>query len=785
MKLKLKSKADTLFELRPRLTQGKVAPLFISSVKDWEKNSGLIIDQIQAELGSKTVVVRSSAKAEDTSSESLAGAFKSVLSVDCNDKSALTRAISQVINSYASRKNQKDQFFVQEQVEDILLSGVAFTRDIDTCSPYYVINYDDSTGSTESVTSGLGKELKTYLRFRNSPKKIADARLENLFTTIKELENLYHRDDLDIEFAVNKAGIVYILQVRPIAFRDKKPLVSDELLEKFLFKIHKKAEKFNKPHPGLYGKRGLYSVMTDWNPAEMIGIRPRKLGLSLYKDLITDTTWAYQREKYGYKRLRGFPLLVSFLDLPYIDVRVSLSSFVPDALDEDLSHKLVDYYTNQLLAHPSDHDKVEFNIIYSCYDLNIHQKLQKLSNHGFSTLEIDRIKFALLNLTNEVIKEHKGLCQQDLDRISTLDSRYHEIISSDMSTVDKIYWLLEDCRRYGTLPFAGLARAGFIAVQMLRSMVEVEIISDEEYHTFLNSLDTVARQLSTDYAAYQRGKLPKTELKQKYGHLRPGTYDILSPRYDEAFEAYFSGKKISEPPHAKFDLSDEKQQQIKVKLSEHGIEANAESLFNFFRSAIEGREYGKFMFTRNLSDALVLLEELGVRVGVSREELSYLDIKIVRDLYASLSHEDLDVIFQRDISANKASHQMAQAIRLPALIAHEDHIYDFFLDGVEPNYITRNKITEVIVLEDDLHNLDLSNKIVFIKGADPGYDWIFSRDIGGLITMYGGANSHMAIRCAELNIPAVIGCGEQNFKIWSKSERLEIDCSNRQVKVIA
>ena len=25
----------------------------------------------------------------------------------------------------------------------------------------------------------------------------------------------------------------------------------------------------------------------------------------------------------------------------------------------------------------------------------------------------------------------------------------------------KVYWLLEDCRRYGTLPFAGLARAGF------------------------------------------------------------------------------------------------------------------------------------------------------------------------------------------------------------------------------------------------------------------------------------------------------------------------------------
>ena len=34
-----------------------------------------------------------------------------------------------------------------------------------------------------------------------------------------------------------------------------------------------------------------------------------------------------------------------------------------------------------------------------------------------------------------------------------------------MDLIEKVYWLLEDAKRYGTLPFAGLARAGFIAVQ--------------------------------------------------------------------------------------------------------------------------------------------------------------------------------------------------------------------------------------------------------------------------------------------------------------------------------
>ena len=51
--------------------------------------------------------------------------------------------------------------------------------------------------------------------------------------------------------------------------------------------------------------------------------------------------------------------------------------------------------------------------------------------------------------------------------------------------------------------------------------------------------------------------------------------------------------------------------------------------------------------------------------------------------------------------------------------------------------------------QDDIETNSLRNKIVLIEGADPGFDWIFSQNIAGLITKYGGANSHMAIRSAE------------------------------------
>ena len=106
---------------------------------------------------------------------------------------------------------------------------------------------------------------------------------------------------------------------------------------------------------------------------------------------------------------------------------------------------------------------------------------------------------------------------------------------SELTLIDKIYWLIKDVKRYGTLPFAGIARAGFIAMQMLQSFVEQDIITQQEYDTYLNSLNTISKQMAED-----TNILPKKEFIKKYGHLRPGTYNILSKRYDEKYRLKFS-----------------------------------------------------------------------------------------------------------------------------------------------------------------------------------------------------------------------------------------------------
>ena len=71
---------------------------------------------------------------------------------------------------------------------------------------------------------------------------------------------------------------------------------------------------------------------------------------------------------------------------------------------------------------------------------------------------------------------------------------------------------------------------------------------------------------------------------------------------------------------------------------------------------------------------------------------------------------------------------------------------------------------ETVFINNTKDLFDIDGKIVLIEGADPGYDWIFSKGIKGLITRFGGAASHMAIRCAEFGIPEAIGCGEVIYK---------------------
>ena len=101
-----------------------------------------------------------------------------------------------------------------------------------------------------------------------------------------------------------------------------------------------------------------------------------------------------------------------------------------------------------------------------------------------------------------------------------------------------------------------------------------------------------------------------------------------------------------------------------------------------------------------------------------------------------------------------------------------------------PNFITNLRINGKIIFISNNFSGDIENKIVVIENADPGFDWIVTRKIKGLVTQYGGSNSHMAIRCMELGLPALIGVGDKIYNDLSKSKKIFIDCNNKKYSII-
>lgn len=778
------TKAETLENISNELISAKVLPQIRFSVKEWYEDSNKIIDRLLLKKFNEIeVIVRSSALNEDCMNESLAGHFLSIGNVKGINN--IKEAISKVIASFIDN-NMYNQVFIQPMLKDVIMSGVVFSKDPNTNADYIVINYDDTTGSTSSVTAGDSNETKVYYHFKgkNEINEIKDNNIKLVLNLVYELESKFNMNNLDVEFAITKDKSIYLLQVRPLCVGSDNELACTQQgiqeyysMEKVLQNIEKKFFELNVRQPYLYGDKTIFGVMPDWNPAEIIGIRPKQLALSLYKEVITDNIWAYQRDNYGYKNLRSFPLMINFGGLPYIDVRVSFNSFLPGMLEEDLCEKLVNYYINRLVENHSLHDKVEFEIIFSCYTLDIDDQINVLLKYGFTNEECVKICNSLRTLTNTIIDGKDGLWKKDIDKITILQKRRKEIMESSLDKVSKIYWLLEDCKRYGTLPFAGLARAGFIAVQMLKSLVNIGVLSQQNYEDFMSDLDTVSSAMREDF-----GKLSKEEFINKYGHLRPGTYDILSPRYDEVPDKYFDwamkDKSLSNNSK-KFVLSLEQLNKIKALLRKHGLVQDVLGLFEFIKLAIEGREYSKFIFTKSLSDAMVLFKELGEENGFNVEQCAYADINIIKRLYSS--SEDIFNVFQDSIKYGENNHKIAKKIVLPSIIAEKQDIWSFAQQNFEPNFITLKKVTGEVIFKD---SKEIEGKILFIPSADPGYDWIFSHDIIGFVTMYGGMNSHMAIRAGELGIPAVIGAGEIFYDKWKEADVLYIDCANKKVEII-
>jgi hypothetical protein len=759
------NKSSTLLQLENLLQSAKVLPQVqfkFNDLMDEDKVHKLVEVRLK---GQERFVVRSSFSGEDTSIASQAGKYLSVVDVG---QDSLLESIRRVFDSYP--KIASDEIvFIQPYLQNTIRSGVVFTNHPYSGKPYLIDNYVLDS-NTESITSGASHGFK-HVCLTDPFNDCKDSVCMGLKKVIGECRQILGYDYMDIEYAQAIDKTLYIFQVRPLIIQNKTLVNLTELLASSREFVENKSKKL----PFLAGDTTIFGVMPDWNPAEMIGRRPKRLALSLYRELITDSIWAYQRDNYGYKSLRSFPLLVEIGNQPFIDTRVSFNSLLPKGLPEDLENALVNYYLSKLNENRNLHDKIEFEIVLSSWTFDIDRRLSQLPLQ-ISNLQKEFLKKKLTCLTRNVVLG--DFVDSDIDRVQKMIQRKNMINTEKREreggvggSLSELYWLIEDCKRWGTLPFAGLARAAFIATQVLKSLETVTGHQDV-LTNFIGSLDTITSQMSRDVKS-----LNKDSFLDKYGHLRPGTYDISSLSYREAFDVYFGELMRQEDV---FDHKKDDYRELEILLEEYGILEQlgvcASDFINFARKAIYWREQAKFEFTKNLSRALDLIQTIGATLNIDREMLAFLDVRVLMNAYSSAFNLMQEML--NSIEKGKINHHQATVIELPSVIGDVSEVLSFTEEDASPNYITNRSIAGIpnYTLE------NLAGNIALIEGADPGYDWIFQREIKGLITAYGGANSHMAVRCSELNMPAAIGVGDRLFKEIKGAFHVNLDCGNRIIE---
>lgn len=771
-------KAETLERISRSLQSGSVLPLFHFKVSKYLADPAFILEEIRLRFGDAPLIVRSSSHAEDLDSGSQAGKFVSILNVQFGR--SLDEAIASVIRSYG-KPNAGDAILVQPMAVGVLASGVAMTCDPQTGLPYDVVEYTNGN-DTDGVTAG-NTGVKTFVALKG-PDVRAPELLAGLFPMLRELERITGREAIDVEFAVTRDGPL-LFQVRPMtAVTTPRSLGegASPFQELVRSECRRASDYIGRHAPTKTGlpQNAWFGLMPDWNPAEMIGVKPRPLAYSLYRNLITDMNWASARFRYGYRDMRAYPLMIQLGGAPYIRIPYSLESLIPASVPEAIAQCTIAACGSHIAANPELHDKIEFSVIPTCFTPTLSQS-EARSVPAFAGLtgpEQEIYLEGLRTLTERMI-DRRGPFTSDLKLAAQIEQKLRALRSrtDPMDPQHEFRMALSEAKIVAEV-FAGTARAAFVATAILKSMQALGELHSGFTDALIGSTNTIGRQMSDDFRL-----LSKEGFLARHGHVRPGTYDIRVPSYEEEPDSYFDWlSPVARSTEMNVQMVPDRTTigAIQRSLQKCEMQISGSQFLEFAIAAISARENFKYLYAAFVSEALKSLSRWGADRGISRDGLSFLPIESIARIADGEDHiSDL-------ISSERSRWLEMQNVRVPMLICDQTDLLSHSVQVSRPNFITRciAKAPARFISAQNGATHELKNHIVLIENADPGYDWIFTHEIAGFITAYGGENSHMSIRAREFGVPAAIGVGAERFSDLSKARHLSLDCSEQRIEIV-
>ncbi|WP_281387211.1 PEP-utilizing enzyme [Nocardiopsis metallicus] len=765
-RLLLGGKDVALRRLAVLLKEARVDTGLSVTWQEWLHAPHEVLAAITARYPEKPVIVRSCSSREDGWEYSQAGAFSSVPVRLPAQPEEIARAVDEVFGSYGGCGPQA-RVLIQQWLHPVQAAGVVTTRTL-AGGPYYTATVDLLSGRTDTVTSGASGELQSwYIRRTPAPGRGwssagLPSAVARLVGAAMEAEVCTGTNRLDVEVALSD-GAAHLLQARPLTTAQAS---DDQGACEAVERAQRQIAHFTRGHKAGDEPQVVLSNMVDWNPAEMLGRHPAPLAVSLYQTLITDRTWAAQRSTYGYRDLRGTPLMHLIAGAPYINATASLASFLPAALEEPLARTILTAMVERLVADPKAHDKIEFEIAATCWTPHISHRITYMTEAGIGSTARRTLHEQLLALTRRGI----GRLPTDLaelDRIAAptpVDTR-----------LDRLPTTLAKARSVA-MQFAHLARAAFMATDLISVLREEGLVTRRE--AWMRGLGTVTTVMRQDAAAAAAGQLPWSDFVARYRWIRPGTYDLTIPTYGDDPDGYLR-PLLAHPLHSADDAVSTPWAECDAAAVDRAVAPlglDAGALEAFCRAAITGRERGKAVYSAWVSAALEAVAAHGASRGIDRDGMRYLHLSEILRTHPGR--------WPGLIARRRAQAQACALVELPDVITSAEDLDCFERGRGRANFVGSARACGPVHATLSPDHPPSPGSVIVLEAADPGYDWIFAHQPAALVTAYGGANSHMAIRCAEAGIPAAIGVGLATHASCSAARRLIVDAGAQRLDVL-